>query len=200
MDADNTFRLILAAAIAGLLPIGIYHRLRSAATGEKLDRRQEGWFILIALRLIGWSTMLCIGAYVLNPPWMEWAAVPLPLWLRWVGVGLLPVTGFLVTWTFRHLGKNLTDTVVTRQEHTLVTTGPYRWVRHPFYVSGGLGIAAISLVTANACIAAGGLAVLILLAIRTRKEEQKLIERFGDEYRQYMRRTGPFFPRLRASP
>lgn len=196
MDADNTLRLILAGAIAILLPIGIYHRLRSAATREKLDRRQEGWFILISLRLIGWSAMLGIWAWVLNPAWMAWAAVPLPTWLRWVGVGMLPLTGAWVTWTFRHLGKNLTDTVVTRKEHTLVTTGPYRWVRHPFYVGGGLGIAAISLVTANAAIAGGGLAVLILLAIRTRKEEQKLIERFGDEYRQYMRRTGQFFPRL----
>ena len=39
----------------------------------------------------------------------------------------------LLVWTFRCLGKNLTDTVVTRQEHTLVMQGPYRWVRHPFY-------------------------------------------------------------------
>ncbi len=195
MDSDNTFRLILAAAMVILFPIGIFHRLRSAATREKLDRRQEGWFILISLRLIGWTTMLGIWAYVLNPEWMAWAAVPLPPWLRWIGVGLLPFTGLWVTWTFRHLGKNLTDTVVTRKEHTLVTSGPYRWVRHPFYVGGGLGIAAISLVTANAYLAVAGLLVLILLAVRTRTEEEKLIERFGDEYRQYMRRTGRFFPR-----
>ena len=43
------------------------------------------------------------------------------------------VTAVLLIWTLRSLGPNLTDTVVTRQAHTLVTRGPYRWVRHPFY-------------------------------------------------------------------
>jgi protein-S-isoprenylcysteine O-methyltransferase Ste14 len=189
MEADSTFRLILAVAIGVLLPIGIFHRLRSRVPGEKLDRRQEGWFILITLRLIGWSAMLGIWAYLLNPRWMAWSAMPLPIWLRWVGVGLLPLTGLWVTY--------LTDTVVTRREHTLVTTGPYRWVRHPFYAGGGLGMAAISLVTANAFVTITGALVLILLAIRTRKEEAKLIERFGGEYRRYAERTGQFFPRLR---
>ena len=41
--------------------------------------------------------------------------------------------GCLIVWAFRSLGPNLTDTVVTRRHHTLITRGPYRWVRHPFY-------------------------------------------------------------------
>jgi len=52
MNDDQLFRLILLAGFVILLPIGIYHRLESR-TGEKLDRRQEGWFILVALRLCG---------------------------------------------------------------------------------------------------------------------------------------------------
>lgn len=40
-----------------------------------------------------------------------------------------------MTWTFIVLGPNLTDTVVTRKVHGLVTTGPSRWVRHPFHVA-----------------------------------------------------------------
>ena len=103
---------------------------------------------------------------------------------------------FLLTWTFHNLGKNITDTVVTRKEHFLVTSGPYRWVRHPFYVSFQLVVLAVSLMMACWFVLAIGSVVLLLLILRTAKEEEKLIERFGDEYRRYMERTGRFWPRL----
>ncbi len=102
----------------------------------------------------------------------------------------------LLFWTFNSLGKNLTDTVVTRREHTLVTHGPYRWVRHPFYDVGFLWLTSLSLLSANWLLALFGAAVLTMLVIRSRVEEAKLIERFGEEYRAYARRTGKFFPRF----
>ena len=86
--------------------------------------------------------------------------------------------------------------MVTRKEHFLVMTGPYRWVRHPFYVAFALAMLANSLVTANLYVFATGVVVFLLLVIRTSKEEEKLIERFGDEYRNYMETTGRFWPRL----
>ena len=105
----------------------------------------------------------------------------------------------LLVWTFRCLGKNLTDTVVTRQKHTLVIHGPYRWVRHPFYDSGALLMAAVSLIAANwFLLLTGGLA-FVLLVVRTRTEEEKLLARFGEVYRAYMKRTGRFLPRIRAN-
>jgi protein-S-isoprenylcysteine O-methyltransferase Ste14 len=196
MNGEQPFRLILLAGFAILLPIGIYHRLKSR-TGEKLDRRQEGLFILVALRLAGITGMVGVLAYLINPAWMAWAALPLPGWLRWTGVGFGMLAEVLFVWTLRSLGKNLTDTVVTRQHHTLVTTGPYRWIRHPFYTSAALMIPASFLLAANWFFLAIGVAVLLLLAIRTRKEEENLIARFGDEYRSYMQRTGRFVPMLR---
>ena len=57
MADDQTFRLILILGLAAVLPVGIYHRVRSQASGEKLDRRQEGVFILLTLRPIGLATM-----------------------------------------------------------------------------------------------------------------------------------------------
>ena len=195
MSGDQLFRLILLAGFVIFMPIGIYHRLRSR-TGEKLDRRQEGIFILVALRLAGLAGTAGLIAYLIDPAYMAWAAVPLPVWLRWTGVGLALIAGSLLVWMFRTLGRNLTDTVVTRKQHTLVTTGPYRWVRHPMYASAALAIVGNSLVSANWFIFAAGCLALSLLVIRTRKEEQNLIARFGDEYRDYMQRTGRFVPRL----
>ena len=97
-------------------------------------------------------------------------------------------------WTLSSLGRNLTDTVVTRVEATLVTNGPYRWVRHPFYVTAALLMASVTLLTANWLIGISSMAVLAMLAIRTPKEEQMLIERFGQQYRDYMATTGRFIP------
>jgi protein-S-isoprenylcysteine O-methyltransferase Ste14 len=195
MNDEQTFRWILLAGLALLLPMGIYHRLQ-ARTGEKLDRWQEGLFILITLRLMGLVSMIGGIAYLVHPPSMAWSAVPLPPWLRWTGVGLGLCAEGLFLWTLRNLGRNLTDTVVTRKQHTLVTTGPYRWVRHPFYCSAALLTLAASLVMANVFLFCTGGTVILLLHSRTRKEEENLVARFGDEYRQYMARTGRFLPRL----
>jgi len=192
---DHLARLLLLAGLVLIMPVGIWHRLR-ARTGEKLDRRQEGIFILVTLRLGGLAGMICLIAYLIDPASMAWAAVPLPDWARWTGVGLGVLAGVLLVWMFRSLGKNLTDTVVTRKEHTLVTTGPYRWVRHPLYSSAALAILANSLVAANWFFLLAGGVVFLLLVIRTRKEEENLLARFGDAYRNYMQRTGRFIPRL----
>ena len=174
------------SAVVGLLaviPITLYHRLKSRATGEKLDRRQEGLFILATARPVGLLLWLGVIAYIVNPLWMAWSSVPLPAWLRWTGVGVCAVATALLTWTLRGLGTNLTDTVVTRRAHTLVTHGPYRWVRHPFYDSIALLILAISLMAANWYLLLTGCVVLFLVVVRTRTEEEKLVARFGDAYR-----------------
>jgi protein-S-isoprenylcysteine O-methyltransferase Ste14 len=198
MNHDETFRVVLIVGSLVLFPIGAYYRVKSQATGEKLDRRQEGLFILVTLRPVGVAGILGLVAYMVNPSWMAWSSVALPEWLRWIGVGIGVVAGGLLVWTFRSLGKNLTDTVVTRREHTLVTTGPYRWVRHPFYDSAALCVLANSLVAANWFLFLTGGCALALLVVRTRKEEEKLLARFGDAYRAYRERTGHFLPRIGA--
>jgi protein-S-isoprenylcysteine O-methyltransferase Ste14 len=199
MNQDQTFRAVLIVVFLVVLPIGIYHRLKSQATHEKLDRRQEGLFILATLRPVGIAFWLEIIAWVVDPRWMAWSSVSLPAWLRWTGVGLIAIACGLLVWTFLCLGKNLTDTVVTRQTHTLVIHGPYRWVRHPFYDSAALLALALSLITANWFFFVTGAALFCLLIIRTRTEEENLVARFGDSYRAYMERTGRFLPRIAAN-
>ena len=196
MADDNTFRLILLIVVAIVAPRAIYRRLRSF-TGERLDRWQEGAVILFGLRLSAVPVFLGIIAWLINPQWMEWSSLPLPAWARWVGVAIVACAGLLLLWTFRNLGKNLTDTVVTRRDHTLVTSGPYRYVRHPFYVTFVVGILGVSLLMANWFILLAGVLPFGFLLARTRIEERKLVERFGDEYRDYMRRVGRFVPRFK---
>ena len=201
MADDQIFRLILALGLAAVLPFGIYHRVRSQASREKLDRRQEGLFILLTLRPIGLAAWLGLLTFVASPARMAWSSVPLPVWLRWAGVGVGIAAGSLLVWTFRSLGTNITDTVVTRRQHSLVTTGPYQFVRHPFYVASALAYIANALATANGFIALTGGLALSLLVLRTPIEEEHLLRRFGDDYVRYTKQTGRFFPRAAsASP
>jgi protein-S-isoprenylcysteine O-methyltransferase Ste14 len=198
MNHDQPFRAVLIIVFLVVLPIGIYHRIKAQATREKLDRRQEGLFILATLRPVGIAFWLELIAWMVNPGWMAWSSVALPAWLRWTGVGLIAIACGLLVWTLLCLGKNLTDTVVTRQTHTLVIHGPYRWVRHPFYDSAALLALALSLITANWLFLVTGVVLFWLLTIRTRTEEENLVARFGDSYRAYMERTGRFLPRIAA--
>ena len=196
MNHDSTLRAVLIVVMLVLLPVGMYHRVKSQATREKLDRHQEGLFILATLRPLGAALWFGVFAWMINPGWMAWSSVSLPDWSRWMGVGALLIGSALLVWTFRTLGKNLTDTVVTRAKHTLVVHGPYRWIRHPLYSSAGLLVVAISLITGNWFFFATGVALLCLLIMRTRTEEANLVARFGDSYQKYMERTGRFVPRL----
>lgn len=195
MNAESQLRLAVLVHMVLTLCVVVYFRRRAAASGEQVSRQAEGWLLAVALRLAGLGLLLSTVGWLLAASVVHWAALPLPLGLRQaagVAAILCPV---LMYWTLSSLGRNLTDTVYVREAATLVQHGPYRWVRHPFYVVSGLLMVLVSVMSANALIAGCSAAVLILLAVRTPKEEQMLVSRFGDQYRDYMRRTGRFVPR-----
>jgi len=195
---DDQFRSILLIGFAVAVPIMAGYRIRSNMSREKLDRLQEGWGLFLGIRLLALVSVAGLIAFLSNPDRLAWSAVPLPLWARWLGVGLGVVAVGLIIYTFHHLGRNLTDTVVTRKDHSLIVSGPYRWVRHPFYVACALAFIANGLATANWFIFLTSAAVLVLLIKRTDREEARLIARFGEDYHLYMRRVGRFVPKLGA--
>ena len=188
---------IIIAALATGFTISVYYRSKAArASNERISRREEGAPILILLRLVGLSAWLSILVYAIHPEWLKWSALPLPVGMRWLGAGLSVIAIPLIVWMFRSLGRNVTDTVVTRREHTLVRHGPYRWIRHPLYSFGALFFMGLNLMAANGFIALTSCVGFGILVWRTPIEEEKLIERFGDEYRAYKKQAGRFLPRL----
>jgi protein-S-isoprenylcysteine O-methyltransferase Ste14 len=191
-------RFTLVAISIGFILVAAFYRIRSQLSGERLDRTKEGWPILIGVRLTGVLTMGSVVLWLSNPSVFEAVSWPMPGWSRWAGVaGFLCSVGWLL-WMFHSLGRNLTDTVVTRRNATFVDSGPYRLVRNPMYT----GILAMGLSFGLALgtwlIPLLAAAMFTLLALRTRTEERYLIERFGDQYRQYMMQVGRFFPRPAA--
>ncbi len=195
MESQVPFRLALILGALAVLPIAATYRVRSHRGGEKLDRRQEGLLILLTLRPAGLATAAGLVAFMVDPASMAWSSLPVPAWARWCGVGIAAVAGALLIWTFHTLGPNLTDTVVTRRVHTLVTSGPYRWIRHPLYTSTAFLVLGNALTAANWFLLAAGSLVFTMMVVRTKREESFLIARFGDAYRAYMARTGRFLPR-----
>ena len=92
------------------------------------------------------------------------------------------------------LGRNYSTTLHIGEKQSLVTTGPYRYIRHPMYtalvaVGIGMGLMSSSWYFLIPFIATG-----IVNIFRTRREEEAMIEKFGDEYVQYTQRTGRFLP------
>jgi protein-S-isoprenylcysteine O-methyltransferase Ste14 len=86
--------------------------------------------------LISFSLVIPAMLYVVYPKWITWSLLPISEWLRWLSfvVGVLTLLG--VRWVLRTLGCNVSETVLTKPYHQLITTGPYRWVRHPLYTAG----------------------------------------------------------------
>jgi protein-S-isoprenylcysteine O-methyltransferase Ste14 len=195
MPSENPFRAALIVVIVLTMAVTIYHRLQAATSGEKISRKAEGYLFAIVLRLAGLGLWIATFGYLFFPTFFQWASFPVPLWVRWIGVATGSLCSLLMYWTLSSLGKNLTDTVVIRAKATLVTHGPYGWVRHPFYVTAALLMASVTLLTANWLIGVMSLIVLALLVMRTPQEEAMLIERFGQQYRDYMAKTGRFIPR-----
>jgi len=194
---DNIFRILAILIFFVAASISIYHRRRADQVGgEKISLKDEGLPILLALRLGGLIFWVSMFAYMIHPAWLDWSRIDLPDWLRWLGVAMGVAGDFMAYWVFTSLGNNVTPTVVTRKNATLVTHGPYRWIRHPLYLMGLLAYFGFALLAENWFLAILSVLAFYLLNLRLPKEEAHLIERFGDEYRSYMQRTGKFLPRL----
>lgn len=192
---EYLFRLFTFIILAtGLGISGYFRRKADRDTGEKIPRHADGVVMMTIIRLGGLVLWFSPILYLVNPGWMLWSKIGLPIWVRWLGVGF----GFLCTigiyWLFKSLGNGVTPTSATRMEHKLVASGPYRWVRHPLYVIGSSMFVAFGMIADNWFIGLLGVFVFILMAIRTPQEEARLIEKFGNEYLEYMQRTGRFFP------
>jgi protein-S-isoprenylcysteine O-methyltransferase Ste14 len=194
---ENIFRMLAALILFTSIGISSYYRRKADKdSGEKISRKVDGTIFMNIVKIGGLILWLSPLVYLLNPAWMAWSKLGLPEWARWFGVGIGVLCTLGVYWLFSSIGSGITPTSATRKEHKLVTSGPYRWVRHPLYTVGSSMFVALGLIADNWFIIALGVLAFLAMASRTPKEEINLIEKFGDEYREYMKRTGRYLPRF----
>ncbi len=194
---ENIFRILAALILFTGMGISIYFRRKADKdTGEKISRKVDGSTMMNIIRFGGLILWLSPLVYLVNPNWMNWSKIGMLESIRWLGVGIGILCTLGIYWLFSSIGSGITPTSATRTEHKLVTRGIYRWIRHPLYTIGSAFIVSFGMMADNWFIAAFGILAFILMAVRTPKEEANLIEKFGDEYREYMKHTGRFLPKL----
>lgn len=197
MNGEQLFRSLFIAIFIAAFSISGYFRRKARKTGDVIPRAREGKLSLSLRLLFAAPLYLSMVAYMANPNWMAWSSMPLPSWLRWaaaaVGLGMLP----LLFWILRTLGSNISETFLTKENHTLVTHGPYRRVRHPLYTVATIAFISLGILATNWFMMAMALLAIILIStVVIPREEDNLIRKFGVEYREYNERTNRLLPRL----
>jgi protein-S-isoprenylcysteine O-methyltransferase Ste14 len=205
MDIEffTNYLLILVFCLFSIVRIEYYRRAKRAGyrTVVSESKKYAIWLsVFICYEVFTFFTFVEVRTLRWNPHLLSWADMALPDWVRLLGAALALAALGLFVWIHRTLGTNLSATLRIKDNHTLVTVGPYAFIRHPMYSSFYLLHVAVFFLTANWFIGLTwiiGLSLIVLL--RVDREEAMLVERFGEEYRTYMRRTGRFLPLIRSA-
>ncbi|HUE98021.1 MAG TPA: isoprenylcysteine carboxylmethyltransferase family protein [Anaerolineales bacterium] len=175
-------------------------RKESTAARVKLHDQHEVPLLLRLRQIFGIPFYLGVLVWTFAPRFMEWSALPLPIWVRWMGLGLGLSAVFLNAWSHRtlsqKLGEDFDPALRLLKVPALVKEGPYATLRHPIYLAFLLMQISVLFLTSNWFIGFCGIAIIVsVIAIRVPAEEKLLIEQFGDEYRNYMKTTGLLLPK-----
>ncbi|HIH74977.1 MAG TPA: isoprenylcysteine carboxylmethyltransferase family protein [Methanosarcina sp.] len=190
---ENWFKIALTALLLADASVRLYYlkgRRKFERVAVKHEKRENFFYRLVGMGLIPIS-------YYLLTPRIDAFRLPFPAWLRWSGAAIIFAGDLLFIWSHRALDKNWSPLLEIRKGHTLVTEGPYRFIRHPMYAAIFLIGTGILFLSANWTVASSYmLPVIFMYLIRVSDEEEMMVEQFGDEYRKYMKSTGRLLPKL----
>ena len=158
------------------------------------NRKSTGDILLLILDGMG---MILPLVYVFST-WLDFANYRLPNWVGWMGVILFMGAIILLYFSHAHLGKNWSPVLGIQKDQTLVTSGIYKYIRHPMYAAHLLWAIAQMMMLAN-WIAGFSFIVAMIphYLLRVGKEEQMMIDQFGEAYITYIDKTGRIFPKFR---
>ena len=187
-SVGNSVALQLTLAGWAVLELGL--RVRERAQGRGGAAADRATRVLIAVALA--------TAFALAAATESWARAPriggpyraLGLIVIWLGLAIR-------VWAIAALGRAFRTTVEVDPGQAVVSTGPYRWVRHPSYsglllIVSGFGLAAGNWLALAICVALP----LAALVRRISVEEAELTRVLGDRYRDYAARTKRLIPGL----
>jgi protein-S-isoprenylcysteine O-methyltransferase Ste14 len=161
-----------------------------SSTETKRDQQSDRFSILVILLM---SCLSVVAAVV------EWAylnnAEETSFILTWIG-GLLLLGGVTIrVWAIQTLGKHFTATVTLTDDHRLVRSGPYKWVRHPSYLGAFMAIVGAPVfLNAYWAVLVAVIAMSIAYYLRIGVEEKMLSSYFGEQYLDYKKQTRRIIP------
>jgi len=201
MINDTPFRLIAAAELVAMVAVRDYYSFSRSGESirERIRRSAEAAWLTAAMGALAILHFGGVIVYIAMPAALGWCTFNVAAPIRWAGIAISVAGAAGEVWAAISLGTNYSPLLRVGKSQVLVTTGPYRWIRHPLYSFAlplmlGWGIAAHNWLI----IASGIMVVAVVMAIRAPREEAMMLGRFGQSYRDYMSRTGRFIPRARA--
>jgi protein-S-isoprenylcysteine O-methyltransferase Ste14 len=201
MTSEIMYRTDFFLLLLALIAMRVFFMIRVRRSGGRImpDKEavtREGRLGVILRTALFFVLIAFLVMYFLDAAWIRVLRIPLPGWIRWVGFVLGILSVIFWTWTQIHLDTQWSAQLQLKESHHLVTSGPYASIRHPLYLAMMGWSIAVALLTANWIFTAVSALAIAGVIWRTPKEEQMMIDTFGDEYRTYMQRTGRFFPKL----
>ncbi|KXH75989.1 MAG: hypothetical protein AM326_08110 [Candidatus Thorarchaeota archaeon SMTZ-45] len=204
MEIDLAFKisyllLWLLYLLSRLIPSRGLPSLDSSRKERRAVLREEGWHIIFTFIMAWYGNIIVAVLYLFNPPWIAWSYLNLPLEVRLVGFFFAIILVPYTYWIGRTIAQNFSYTIEIQERQQLITTGPYKRVRHPIYASAIFFLGSLVLVSDNWLFLVVLLLIIPGLYIRMKREEQMMLDEFGDQYQVYMVRTGRIFPKIRPS-
>jgi protein-S-isoprenylcysteine O-methyltransferase Ste14 len=194
------YRLFFFIVLASAFTISGTYRRRARQNGDVIQRGEEGVPVLLLRMTLALPLLATLVLYILYPHAIAWAQFNIPEGYRWAASLVALKTIPFLLWVFRNIGRNISETVLTKEDHELVTTGPYRWIRHPLYTGSILMLFSLSLVAANwILLIYSTLALILFRFLVIPAEEQQLLDTFGGAYRDYQAQTGVILPKFTPS-
>jgi protein-S-isoprenylcysteine O-methyltransferase Ste14 len=202
MNDDTVFlALFIALVFIGTSIRGYYTRKmqkiqQRLSVKERIKEivRAEGRASAVLLMVQGIYLIALLPPYLLFPSNFLLFQMPFSNWLRWAGIGLGCLSLPFLAWVHYVLNKEWSGTLKLQTDHKLVTSGPYRRIRHPMYTVHLAYFLSWVLVSANFLFLMYYVLAILLITLRIPKEERMMLEKFGEEYRAYMKRTGRLLP------
>ena len=165
-------------------------RARRVAKVQTADRTRE-----LALMTISAAGLGIVPAIYVFTDLLGFADYPLHPWQPYLGAAVFAAALWLFRRTHKELGRNWSVTLEVREQHALITSGVYQFVRHPMYSAFWLWAMAQALLLPNWIAGfAGAVGFGTLFFLRVGREEALMIETFGEQYRTYMDRTWRVLP------
>lgn len=189
--------------IAAVTLYAVLHSVMAHPSIKKLAEDWLGWaydrYYRLIFNTVGVITLLPVLAIPARFPGITIYRITAPLvWITaalQLGALLVIAIGLLQTDPLRFLGlRQLAVGSAHSQSNDLTTSGLYRWVRHPLYTGGMLFIWLTPVMTTS--VLALNLGFTAYLYIGSMLEEERLIDRFGEDYLEYQDRVPRFFPRF----
>src|SRR5262249_44362280 len=166
---------------------------RRAYRNRQISKHDE--LYEMALLTLSFAGYVIIPAVYVATTWLSIADYPFQPELFWLGSGTAAATLWLFWRSHVDLGRTFSAKLLIRENHNLVTTGAYRPTHHPLHASFLLWSLLQILLLPNWIAGLAGIfGFCILYCPRIGREEQLMLHKFGDGYRDYMTHTKRLVP------